>query len=160
MTTVPVVRFTVAGEHVHDHPVAPTYGEPGRRYTVIYDGHCKVCGKMVRMLKKWDQNQELEIIPSQEPGVRERFPWIPTRAYVESVQVVGTRDGKTWQAAAALEELLKTLPKGRLLSWLFKIPLIRPMVDLFYRWFARNRYRFGCGEHCAVHPPDLDYKDR
>jgi predicted DCC family thiol-disulfide oxidoreductase YuxK len=159
VTTVPVVRFTVAGHHTHDHPAAPTIGEPGRRYAVIYDGQCKVCGRMVRMLKKWDRNHELEIIPSQAPGIRERFPWITPRAYVESVQVVRTRDGKTWQAAAALEELLKILPKGRLISWLFKIPLVRPLVDLFYRWFARNRYRFGCGEHCQVREADLDYKD-
>ena len=70
-----------------------------------------------------------------------------------------TSDGKTWQAAAALEELTKTLPKGRLISWSFKIPFVRPLVDRFYRWFARNRYKFGCGEHCAVRPVDLDYQD-
>ena len=144
--TVPVVRFT---------PVAA----PNRRYTVIYDGHCKVCGRMVRVLAKWDANRELEIIPSQAPGVRERFPWIPARAYVDSVQVIRTRDGKTWQAAAALEELLTVLPRGRLLSWMFKIPFVRPLVDRFYRWFARNRYRLGCGEHCSVRNPDLDYGD-
>jgi predicted DCC family thiol-disulfide oxidoreductase YuxK len=144
--TVPVVRFT---------PVAA----PRRRYTVIYDGHCKVCGRMVRLLAKWDRNRELEIIASQTPGVRERFPWIPARAYVDSIQVIRTRDGRTWQAAAALEELLKVLPKGRLISWLFKIPFVRPLVDRFYRWFARNRYRLGCGEHCAVRNAHLDYGD-
>jgi predicted DCC family thiol-disulfide oxidoreductase YuxK len=159
VTTVPVVRFTVAGHHAHDHPVPPTIGEPVRRYTVIYDGHCRVCGRMVRMLARWDRNHELEIIPSQAPGIRERFPWIPLRAYVESVQVIRASDGKTWQAAAALEELLKVLPRGRLVSWLFKIPLVRPLADLLYRWFARNRYRFGCGEHCQVREANLDYQD-
>jgi len=156
--TVPVVRFVYAGEE-SDEPVAPTIGEPGRPYTVIYDGHCKVCGKMVKLLTKWDRNRELEIIPSQAPGVQARFPWIPPRAYLESVQVIRTRDGKTWQAAAALEELLEVLPKGRLLSWLFKIPFVRPLADRFYRWFARNRYRMGCGEHCALRPQDLDFQD-
>jgi predicted DCC family thiol-disulfide oxidoreductase YuxK len=155
--SVPVVRFTVAGE---DAEVAPTSGEAGRRYTVIYDGHCTVCGRMVNVLRKWDRDHELEIIPSQNPGVRERFPWIPAGSYTESVQVVRTRDGKTWQAAAALEELLEVLPKGRLISWLFKIPFVRPLVDKFYRWFARNRYRMGCGEHCAVRPASLDYGDK
>jgi predicted DCC family thiol-disulfide oxidoreductase YuxK len=156
--TVPVVRFTIAGEETEE-PVAPTIGGPGRNYTVIYDGHCKVCGKLVRMLTKWDRNHELEIIPSQAPGIRQRFPWIPPRAYVESVQVVRTRDGKTWQAASAFEELLHVLPKGRLLSWLFKIPFARPLADRFYKWFARNRYKFGCGEHCQLRPQDLDYGD-
>jgi predicted DCC family thiol-disulfide oxidoreductase YuxK len=156
--TVPVVRFTYAGE-TDDEPLAESVGEPGRPYTVIYDGHCKVCGKMVKLLKKWDRHHDLEIIPSQTPGLQARFPWIPPRAYLESVQVIRTRDGKTWQAAAALEELLKVLPKGRLISWLFKIPFVRPLADRFYKWFARNRYRLGCGEHCAVRPQDLDYQD-
>lgn len=156
--TVPVVRFSYAGEAA-DEPAAPTIGEPGRPYTVIYDGHCKVCGKMVKLLTKWDRHHDLEIIPSQSPGVQARFPWIPPRAYVESVQVIRARDGKTWQAAAALEELLKVLPKGRLISWLFKIPFVRPLVDRFYRWFARNRYKMGCGEHCALRPQDLDFQD-
>jgi predicted DCC family thiol-disulfide oxidoreductase YuxK len=156
--TVPVVRFTVVGEHAHE-PVAASIGEVGRRYTVIYDGHCKVCGRMVKLLTKWDRNHELEIIPSQAPGVCARFPWIPARAYVESIQVVRTADGKTRQAAAALEELLNVLPKGRLISWLFRIPFVRPIVDRFYRWFARNRYKLGCGEHCAVRDADLDYGD-
>jgi len=156
--SVQVVRFTVAGENVAE-PFAPSIGQPRRRYTVIYDGDCKVCGRMVKVLKKWDRNHELEIIPSQQPGVCERFPWIPARSYVESIQVVRASDGKTWQAAAALEELTKVLPKGRLISWFFKIPLVRPLVDRFYRWFARNRDKFGCGEHCAVRPVDLDYQD-
>ena len=156
--TIPIVRFTVAGREVSDPRSTPS-AESTRRYTVIYDGDCKVCGKMVRMLGKWDRNQELEIVPSQASGVRERFPWIPQRAYVDSVQVVRTRDGKTWQAAGALEELLKVLPKGRLISWLFKIPFARPLADRFYGWFARNRSHFGCGDHCQVRPADLDYGD-
>ena len=119
------------------------------RYTVIYDGDCKVCSRSVIQLKKWDRNRDLEVISSQIPGVRERFSWISPRAYVDSIQVVRNLDGRTWQAAAALEELLNILPKGRLISWLFKIPLVRPLVDKSYGWFARNRYKLGCGEHCA-----------
>ena len=124
--------------------------EQGRRYTVVYDGQCKVCSQSVKLLAKWDRNHELEIIPSQTPGVRERFAWITPRAYVDSIQVVRTEDGRTWQAAAALEELLNVLPKGRLISWLFRIPFVRPLADKFYRWFARNRYKLGCDEHCVA----------
>ncbi len=124
-------------------------GVSGQRYAVVYDGDCKVCGRTVKLLAKWDRNHDLEIIPSQAPAVRERFPWIPPSAYVESLLVIRIQDGKTWQAAAAVEELLKILPKGRSVSWLFRIPLVRPLAERFYRWFARNRYRLGCGEHCA-----------
>jgi predicted DCC family thiol-disulfide oxidoreductase YuxK len=125
-------------------------GVSGRRYAVVYDGRCDLCSRTVKMLAKWDRNHDLEIIPSQAPGVSERFPWIPARTYVESLQLIRIRDGKTWQRAAALEELLRVLPRGRLISWLFRIPLVRPVADRFYRWFARNRYRLGCGAHCAA----------
>jgi predicted DCC family thiol-disulfide oxidoreductase YuxK len=126
------------------------------KLTVIYDGECKVCSRSVNLLSTWDRNHDLEIIPSQSAGVRERFPWIPARAYIDSIQVVRASDGKTWEAAAAIEELLNILPKGRLMSWMFKIPLVRPLVDRFYKWFARNRYRLGCGEHCAVMDADRE----
>jgi predicted DCC family thiol-disulfide oxidoreductase YuxK len=156
--TAPVVRFSNAGEHTHG-AMAPGIGDSGRRYTVIYDGYCKVCGRMVELLAKWDRKRELQIVPSQAPSVRARFPWIPERSYAESVQVIRNSDGKTWQAAAAIEELLKVMPRGRLIAWLFKIPFVRSLADRVYRWFARNRYRMGCGEHCAVRNQVLDYGD-
>ena len=156
--SVAVVRFTIAGRSADESIPAPI-GDPGRRYTVIYDGHCKVCGRLVKMLTKWDRGHDLEIIPSQTPEVHARFPWIPARSYFESVQVIRNSDGRTWQAAAAIEELLNVLPKGWLISWLFRIPFVRPLADRFYRWFARHRYKLGCGEHCQVREPDLDYGD-
>ena len=153
--TVPVVRFSIAGKEKYE----PAIGESRLRYIVVYDGDCKVCSRTIKLLTKWDASHELEIISSHASGVHARFPWIPLRAYMDSIQVIRISDGKTWQAAAALEELLKVLPKGGLISWLFKIPFVRPLADRFYRWFARNRYKLGCGEHCAVRDPDLDYKD-
>jgi predicted DCC family thiol-disulfide oxidoreductase YuxK len=154
--TYPVVRFTVRG--VPDAPIDTPVGF-GRPYTVVYDGHCKVCGRLVRLLERWDRGKLLELTPSQAPGVQARFPWIPPRAYLESVQLVGP-GGRTWQGAAAIEQLLDILPKGRLLSWVFSIPFIRPLAERFYRWFARNRYMLGCGEHCQFRPEMLDYADQ
>lgn len=155
--TVPVVRFTVAGESATD---APVLGAPGREYTVVYDGICNVCKRLVRVLDKWDRSRILEVIPSQKPGTPARFPWIPTRAYTESVQVIRTADGKTWQGAAALEQILDILPKGKFISWIFSIPFIRPLAEKFYRWFALNRYRLGCGAHCQLRTADLDFEGK
>lgn len=117
------------------------------RYTVIYDGDCRVCSRTVGLLARWDSRGELEIVSSQAPGVRERFPWIPSKAYDDALQLVRA-DGRTWQGAAATEELLTVLPRGRWAAWLFRIPFMRGVADGFYRRFARNRHRLGCGEHC------------
>jgi predicted DCC family thiol-disulfide oxidoreductase YuxK len=149
--TVSVVRFTVRGEDA----VTVLYDRP---YTVIFDGACKVCNRLVTVLRKWDRERTLTIVPSQTNGVQARFPWIPARAYAESVQVVGP-GGRTWQGASAIEELLRVLPHGGLLAWVFRIPGVRAIAERFYFWFARNRYKLGCGEHCQYRPLDLDYGD-
>ena len=150
--TVQVVRFTVAGQ-----TEAASRGL-GRPYTVVYDGNCKVCGRFVKLLRAWDRKQLIEAVPSQLPGVMARFPWIPARAYVEAVQLIGP-GGRTWSGAAAIEQLLNLLPKGRLLSWFFKIPFMRGFADRFYKWFARNRYQFGCGAHCQARPMDVIFRE-
>ncbi|NUO38832.1 MAG: DUF393 domain-containing protein [Gemmatimonadaceae bacterium] len=147
--TVPVVRFTVAGRDTS----APSRGL-GRAYTVVFDGDCKVCTRLSKVLRNWDGGRELEVVSSQQPGVMARFPWIPARAYADALQMIAA-DGTTWSGAAAIEQLLTVLPRGRLISWVFKVPFVRTLADRFYRWFARNRYRLGCGSHCQSRPPDV-----
>lgn len=132
----------------------------GRAYTVVYDGSCNVCKKIVALLEKLDRNHVLELIPSDTRGIAERFPWISAQAYKESIQVVRLADGKTWQGAAAMEQLIDALPKGRLVSWIFSIPLARPLAEKAYRWFARNRYHMGCGDHCQLRPPGAGTEGR
>jgi predicted DCC family thiol-disulfide oxidoreductase YuxK len=152
--TVPVVQFTVAGAGIPDG-VGVGLGRP---YTVVYDGHCNVCGKLVRALAAWDRQGLLELVPSQAAGVHARFPWIPAGAYMDSVQLIGP-GGATWQGAAAVERILDVMPRGRWLTWVFSIPFVRTFAEGFYRWFARNRYRLGCGEHCEYRPPAVDFGD-
>ena len=150
--TVPVVRFTVAG--MEERAVASL----GRAYTVVFDGDCKVCTRLSRVLRQWDNRQELEVVSSQQPGVTARFPWIPVRAYADALQLVAA-NGTTWQGAAAIEQLLTVLPRGGWIAWVFKIPFVRPLADRFYRWFARNRYRLGCGAHCQTRPLDVMWEE-
>jgi len=145
----PVVVFTVRGQ--------PAAEGSGRPYTVVYDGMCKVCTRLSNVLRRWDKGQ-LEVVASQSPGVMARFPWIPPDAYAQALQLIGP-GGKTWQGSAAIEQLLNILPRGRLISWVFRIPFIRGLADRFYRWFARNRYRLGCGEHCQSRPLNVIFAE-
>jgi predicted DCC family thiol-disulfide oxidoreductase YuxK len=149
--TIPVVRFVFGGKE------ADAAGS-GRPWTVVYDGQCKVCNRLVNLLRKWDSRQELEMIPFQNSSVLVRFPWIPAEAYAQAMQLVGP-GGQTWQGGHAIEQLLKILPHGMLLGWAFKVPFFGGLFNRFYRWFARNRYKFGCGEHCAMAAQKLDFPD-
>ena len=147
----PVVRFVFGGQE-------STAAGSGRPYTAVWDGSCKTCGRLVRLLEAWDTHKLIETLPSQNTVVLDRFPWIPASAYAEALQLVGP-GGETWQGAAAIDKLLDVLPHGHLLNWVFDIPFMGGVIDRFYRWFARNRYRFGCGEHCQVRPQKLDFGD-
>lgn len=149
--TPPVVPFTT-----RETPDPPP--DEGRPYTLVYDGSCRICTRLANALREWDRRHLVDVVPSQAAGVMARFPWIPPRAYAESIQLVGPR-GATWQGAAAIEELLGVLPRGRLISWMFRIPFVRVLADRFYRWFARNRYHLGCGEHCRTQPRDVASPD-
>lgn len=113
------------------------------RYAVVFDGACTVCRRFVDVLRRWDADGSLEIVPSQDPGVEDRFAWIPPEAFDASVQLVAA-DGRTWSGAAALERLLHVLPRGRWLRWIFRVPFARPLAERVYRSFAGNRHRMGC----------------
>lgn len=120
-----------------------------RQFTLVWDGMCNTCSRLVDVLERWDSQGRIETVPFQDPGVATRFPWIPAEAYAEAMQLIGP-GGKTWQGAAAVEQLLTVLPHGKALGWLFRLPFADRFADRLYRWFARNRYRFGCGDHCQV----------
>ena len=150
--TVPVVRFTVTGQ-----PEQPGSGL-GRPYTLVYDGACRMCTRLSNVLRRWDARRQIEVTASQTAGVMARFPWIPARSYAQAIQLIGP-GGETWQGAAAIEQLLTVLPRGRWIAWIFHVPFVRALADRIYRWVARNRYRLGCGEHCQSRPLDVAFRD-
>lgn len=122
-------------------------------YTLVFDGNCRMCSRFAAALRRRDRHGIIEIVPSQAPGVQARFPWIPAAAFSEAIQLVdGT--GRTWQGADALEQIIGVLPRVRWIAWMFRVPLIRPIADWIYRWVARNRYRFGCSDHCQLSSTD------
>ena len=124
-----------------------TGGPDQRDYTVVYDGNCNVCSRIVSVFERRDKDGRLEIIPSAAAHAAGRYPWIPPTAYAQSLQVIRNADNRTWQGAAAVEQLLDVLPRGRLVSWIFSLPFARPVADKLYRAFAKNRHRLGCKLH-------------
>lgn len=113
-----------------------------RRLTVVYDGACGVCRRSVELLRDWDRDDRLELVPFQAEGVPERFPQIDETEFRKAVQTIAP-DGRYWSGADAVEKALAETPKGRRIAWLFKLPLARPIARRFYRWFARHRSKLG-----------------
>ncbi len=141
---MPITKRTADTRHA-----GPASG--GRPWTLVYDGSCNVCRRLVRRVQHWDSRHVIQAIASQNDTVATRFPWISGEAFGESMYVIAA-DGRTWSGAAAARQLLAILPFGWLLGWLWGLPSFGALADRGYRVFARNRYRFGCGEHCALVP--------
>lgn len=154
--SVQVVQFTIAGEASLPAGAIVVSPPAGARWTVVYDGFCRVCRRLAASLASMDTEHLFEIVPSQHPGVRARFPWIPPRAYDAALQLVA-RDGRTLQGAAAIEQIIRELPHGGVFGWVFRVPFVRGAADRFYRWFARHRRQLGCGSHCAYRPQESDF---
>lgn len=127
----------------------PANGPGGRPYTVIFDGNCRTCLQLSEVLRRWDTSRRLQVLPSSDARVFELFPWIPLEAYERALQLVGP-GGETWEGAAAIEKILDILPGGTPLARLLSIPVLGRLFDRGYRWFARNRRSFGCGDHCTI----------
>lgn len=114
---------------------------------MIYDGECRVCGRCVALLRRWDRRGRFETVPYQDPAVPARFPSIPAADLAAALQLVAP-DGRRLAGAAAIDRILVELPGGWLFGWTFRVPLVGRLLDRGYRWFARNRGSFGCGAHC------------
>jgi predicted DCC family thiol-disulfide oxidoreductase YuxK len=121
-----------------------------RPYTVIYDGNCGMCTRLVRRLSDLDKRDAFEIIPSQQEDVHARFPWIAPEAYERALQLVRRADNTTWEGSAAVEEIISRLRAGWLVSWIFAVPFGRRVADRIYRWVADHRHELGCGDHCRI----------
>lgn len=119
------------------------------RHVLIFDGACPMCVRWMGRVRHWDENDAFEYVPLQDPDVPERFPDLDREAMEREMHLVGCH-GEVWTGAAAVERILEILPKGRWVSWLFKLPFARPIADRVYRKVAENRSQLGCGAHCGV----------
>lgn len=110
-------------------------------WTLIYDGECGFCRRLVDLVLRWDRAGRLATVPFQGV-VLERYG-VSREAAEQAMQLVAP-SGAVWSGAAAARELTALLPRLRPLGWLFRVPGAMFLAERTYRWIARNRHRFGC----------------
>ncbi len=121
----------------------------GASHVLLYDGACEICRRSVEWFERSSPRVSVEALPYQDSEVPHRFPDIPDERMREAIQLVRS-DGQRWEGARAAEELLKMVPRWRRLAPAFRVPGVRRIARGAYRLVARNRGRFGCGDHCGV----------
>lgn len=118
---------------------------------VLYDGDCPLCRREVEMLERRDDGRGRAVFEDISA------PGFDARAYGAGYEELMSRihgvlpDGTLVEGMEVFRRVYAAVGLGWLLAptgW----PLLRPVFDAAYRWFARNRLRLtGRGEVCSQH---------
>jgi acetyl esterase len=105
--------------------------------TLIYDGECGFCRQSVDLVRRWDREHRLTVIPFQDQARVAAFG-IPLPALAAAIHLV-LPDGRVFAGADAAPEILRFLPGKRWLARAFTVPGVLPAARRGYAWIARRR---------------------
>ncbi len=107
---------------------------------LIYDGNCPVCRNTVAWIKEHGQEEAFEMLPCQSEDRKKRYPFMSEEACMQAMQLF-LPDGNVLGGEKALPEIFMRLKRYRAAAGWFKLPGSNTIARVFYRWFARSRYR-------------------
>jgi len=105
---------------------------------IFYDGSCPICVKEMHQLKRFDINGQLFTVNALNEQLMASYPHIDP---VEAMRILHaeTSDGTLLLGLDANVAAWKLVNRKRWLA-ILRWPLIRPLADLGYLFFARYRY--------------------
>ncbi len=116
-----------------------TIGTETIRPTLIYDANCALCEATKNFLARWDRRHSIRYLHFQDSQTRALLPRLAGIDHLEAMYFLD-KAGKSFQGMEAAREILRYLPFGRPLVWLFYLPGVPLLADRLYTWIARNRY--------------------
>jgi predicted DCC family thiol-disulfide oxidoreductase YuxK len=110
-----------------------------------------MCTRSRDLLLRMDRAGNLHTEALQSPGAAQRLGIAPT-SLLESVRWLDS-SGAVYSGAEAANAALSAAIGTRIPLAIYRIPGIRYIEDVVYRWVAANRYRFpGTTPYCESHP--------
>jgi predicted DCC family thiol-disulfide oxidoreductase YuxK len=128
-------------------------------FRVLYDGQCPICVRQARSITRLDRGRGQVVVQDVtsadfDPGA---FGLTIERA-MGGIHGVFP-DGRVVRGMDVLREVYRRVGRGWMLAptgW----PLVRPLFDRFYDWFARNRMWLSApwrGSACETDRCGLDH---
>lgn len=106
---------------------------------VFYDGSCPLCAAEMKQLAAADREEHVELQDISQPDFTERFPHIdPVQA--DRILQGETGDGRQLYGLDVTARAWSLAGRGWRVNWL-RWPVIRPVADRVYLFFARHRHR-------------------
>lgn len=106
--------------------------------TIFYDGNCPLCSTEMQALARYDQHNRIQLEDIQQSGFEQKFPDI------DKIKATNILHGEL--NGVPLLGLDVTCHAWRLVGkkpWiaLLRFPIIKPIADLAYLFFAKHRIR-------------------
>ena len=118
---------------------------------LFFDGACGICTRAVDSILKLNRTGNLRTAPLQGPGVPERLGVSPEHV-LDAARWLDA-SGAVYSGAEAMNAAVSTAIGTRLPLLVYRIPGIRFIEDVIYRWVVDHRYRFpGTTPYCESHP--------
>ena len=122
---------------------------------ILFDGVCNFCNGSVNFIIEHDKKNFFKFSPLQsEAGQKyvEKFGL----SDIDSIILVENEKAYTHSTAAL--RIAKHI--GGIWSLLYAFIIVpKPLRDFFYKWFAKNRYRFfGKMDECMIPTPEIRAK--
>jgi len=126
---------------------------PPPQGTVVYDGTCRFCEAFMGYSKNKGASRGLKFVASQLVDLNTLSPSL-TQTIADRSLIFVRRDGKRFQGAGAVYELLRNLPGlWRVLGTFMACATLTKLSEPFYRAVASNRHylsrKLGMEEYIA-----------
>lgn len=107
----------------------------GGKKTIYYDGDCPMCTVLIEKVKGSSREEAFD----PKDITRDALPAeLTAREAEKQIHVVGA-DGRVYKNAGAILQILEEYPKLRFLAIIGRLPVMRQMLSLGYRFVAANR---------------------
>lgn len=106
--------------------------------TIFYDGTCPLCVAEMRSIRRRDKDKQILTVDIHSKEFL-AFPTIDAQRANTILHAID-QDGTLYLGLDAAYQAWNRLGRG----WLYaplRWSMIRPVADVFYLYFARNRYR-------------------
>ena len=107
------------------------------RPTLVYDGSCGLCTDAAALVRRWDRDRRIDVVPFQDEALVARFG-IALPAYAAAMHLV-LPDGRVYVGADAAPPLVRMLPGRRWLAWPWVVPGVPRLARRVYAAIAARR---------------------
>ncbi len=122
---------------------------------ILFDGICNFCNGSVNFIIERDKKNFFKFSPLQSEAGQK---YIEKFGLSDIDSIILVENEKAYTHSTAALRIAKHL--GGIWSLLYAFIIVpKPVRDFFYKWFAKNRYRFfGKKDECMIPTPEIRAK--